>query len=134
MRGPCAECRRFIRNSLRKIFTAIYNPCSETTLGSGDLIRYRILFQDNHLLVVHKPAGIASQGGGPASGGNMLDAYKAMLRVDKDKTGDAFLGLVHRLDQRTSGLMVLVSERMTLRPKPLKIATGKDLKGCCASV
>lgn len=64
-----------------------------------------ILYEDNHLLVVVKPAGILSQGdisGDP----DMLSLLKEYIRVNEQKKGEAFLGLVHRLDRPVSGLMV----------------------------
>ncbi|NLC26405.1 MAG: RNA pseudouridine synthase [Fastidiosipila sp.] len=64
-----------------------------------------ILYEDNHILVAVKPAGILSQedaGGDP----DMLSLLKEYIRINEHKKGDAFLGLVHRLDRPVSGLMV----------------------------
>lgn len=64
-----------------------------------------ILFEDNHLLVVYKPRGVLSQAA-DSSKTDMLNVLKKYL-VDKyNKSGDAYLGLVHRLDRNTSGVMV----------------------------
>ena len=65
-----------------------------------------ILFEDNHLLVVSKPAGMLSQAdrtGDP----DVLSAAKAYVKDVYDKPGDVYLGLVHRLDRPVSGVMVL---------------------------
>lgn len=64
-----------------------------------------ILFEDNHLLVAVKPPGLPSQSGSFA-GPDMLGLLKRDLAVRHHKPGEAYLGLVHRLDQPTSGLMV----------------------------
>ncbi|MGC9513140.1 MAG: RluA family pseudouridine synthase [Fidelibacterota bacterium] len=64
-----------------------------------------ILFEDNHLLVVNKASGLLSQGdisGDP----NLLDMGKSYIKEKYDKPGNVFLGLVHRLDRPTSGVMV----------------------------
>lgn len=64
-----------------------------------------ILFEDNHLLVVRKPAGLLSQGdqtGDP----NLLDLGKTYLKDKYNKPGNVFLGLVQRLDRPVSGVMV----------------------------
>ncbi len=64
-----------------------------------------ILFEDNHLLVVSKPAGLLAQGdktGDP----NLLDIGKNYIKDRYNKPGNVFLGLVHRLDRPTSGVMV----------------------------
>lgn len=62
-----------------------------------------ILYEDDQLLVVHKPAGVLAQPdhtGGP----DVLTQGKAYLA---ETEADPFLGLVHRLDRPTSGIMVL---------------------------
>lgn len=63
-----------------------------------------ILFVDNHLLVVNKPAGMPVQG--DISGDlSLLDAGKAWLKTEYGKPGNVFLGLVHRLDRPVSGVV-----------------------------
>jgi 23S rRNA pseudouridine1911/1915/1917 synthase len=64
-----------------------------------------ILFEDNHLLVAIKPAGVLSQSdisGDP----DMLTLLKEYLKNKYNKPGEAFLGLLHRLDRPVSGVMV----------------------------
>jgi len=64
-----------------------------------------ILYEDNHLLVVNKPAGMLTQG--DKSGDiNLLDMGKQYIKDKYNKPGNVFLGLVHRLDRPTSGVMV----------------------------
>ena len=66
----------------------------------------RIVHEDNHLLVVDKPAGFLSQGddtGDPT----ILDWGKRYIKRQYDKPGAVYLGLAHRLDRPTSGLIVL---------------------------
>ena len=64
-----------------------------------------ILYLDNHLLVLNKPAGVLVQG--DASGDlDLLTAGKAFLKERFNKPGNVFLGLVHRLDRPVSGVMV----------------------------
>lgn len=66
----------------------------------------RILYVDNHVLVVNKPAGLLTQS--DASGEpNLHDLAKAWVKVAYHKPGQAFLGLVHRLDKPVSGIVVL---------------------------
>ncbi len=64
-----------------------------------------VLFEDNHLLVVLKEQNLASC---PDESGdeNLLDLLKEYLRVKYGKKGNVFLGLVHRLDRPTGGVMV----------------------------
>jgi 23S rRNA pseudouridine1911/1915/1917 synthase len=66
--------------------------------------RWPLLHEDNHLLVVYKPAGLLSQG--DASGAdNLLDLCKSWLKMRYAKPGRVFLGLVHRLDRPVAGVM-----------------------------
>ncbi len=65
-----------------------------------------VLYYDNHLLVINKPAGLRSQGdrsGAPT----VLLLAKAWLKAQFNKPGNVYLGLVHRLDAPVSGVMVL---------------------------
>lgn len=65
----------------------------------------KIVFEDNHLLVVVKPAMIpvqADESGDP----DMLTMLKDYLKEKYDKPGEAYLALVHRLDRPTGGVMV----------------------------
>ena len=65
-----------------------------------------IIFEDNHLLVIHKPAGLLSQEdhtGRP----DVLTLCKEYIKNQYDKPGNVFLGLLHRLDRPVSGVMVL---------------------------
>lgn len=64
-----------------------------------------ILFEDNHLLAVNKPAGVLSQEdhtGEP----DLLNLCKEYLKREYDKQGNVFLGLLHRLDKPVSGVML----------------------------
>jgi 23S rRNA pseudouridine1911/1915/1917 synthase len=65
-----------------------------------------ILFEDNHLLVINKPAGLLSQGD-DSGHRSVLDVFKDYLKEKYNKPGNVYLGLVHRLDRPVSGVMVL---------------------------
>ena len=65
----------------------------------------KILYEDNHILVTVKPYGVPVQA--DASGDpDMLTLLKDYLVEKYNKPGDAYLGLVHRLDRPTGGVMV----------------------------
>lgn len=75
---------------------------SSTTYTTNNI---RILYEDNHLLVVEKPVNIASQQdetGDP----DMLTLLKEDIKLRYNKPGEVFLGLVHRLDRPVGGAMV----------------------------
>ncbi len=65
----------------------------------------RILYEDNHLLVVYKPRGILSQADGSELP-DLLTILKGYLKEKYQKPGAVYLGLVHRLDINTCGIMV----------------------------
>jgi len=65
----------------------------------------QVLYEDNHVIAVFKPAGVLSQGdntGDPS----MIDQVKKYLKEKYHKPGNVFVGLVHRLDRPVSGIML----------------------------
>lgn len=65
----------------------------------------KIIYEDNHIIVVEKPVNIPSQGD-KTGDIDMLTIIKEYLIKKYNKPGDAYLGLVHRLDRPTGGVMV----------------------------
>jgi len=63
-----------------------------------------VLFCDNHLLIVCKPAGLPAQQDRTGDE-DLLSLLKAYIKQRFDKPGEAYLGLVHRLDRPVSGVM-----------------------------
>lgn len=64
-----------------------------------------ILYEDNHLLVLDKPAGIATMGTS-ASEESLLDLAKQDVKDRYDKPGNVYLGVVSRLDKPVSGVVL----------------------------
>lgn len=64
-----------------------------------------VLYLDNHLIAVCKPAGMLTQSdeSGEAC---LMDHVKDWLKAEYKKPGNVFLGLVHRLDRPVSGVVV----------------------------
>ena len=70
-----------------------------------DPVNIRVLYEDNHLLVVEKPANVPVQA--DASGDeDLLTACKGYVKEKYQKPGEVYLGLVHRLDRPVGGVMV----------------------------
>ena len=65
----------------------------------------QIVFEDNHLLVINKKAGQLVQGD-KTGDLSLLDLIKNFIKVRDQKPGNVFLGLVHRIDRPTSGLVI----------------------------
>ncbi|MBD5132822.1 MAG: RNA pseudouridine synthase [Clostridiales bacterium] len=64
-----------------------------------------VLFEDNHLLVVVKPQNVPTQAD-ESGDEDLLTKLKKYLVKKYNKPGEAYLGLVHRLDRPTGGVMV----------------------------
>ena len=64
-----------------------------------------VIYEDNHIIVVEKPVNIPSQGD-KTGDLDMLTIIKKYLKEKYNKPGDVYLGLVHRLDRPTGGIMV----------------------------
>ena len=65
-----------------------------------------VLYEDNHCLAVNKPAGLLAQGDATGEP-TLLDAARDYLKEKYAKPGNVFVGLVHRLDRPTSGVVLL---------------------------
>jgi len=67
----------------------------------------KIIFEDSHLIVLSKPAGLLSQGEKTGSQ-NLVDWLRKYL-------GRKYVGLIHRLDRNTSGIMVVAKRTKAAR-------------------
>lgn len=65
----------------------------------------RVIFEDNHLLVVEKPINIPMQED-DSKDKDLLSLCKDYIKEKYNKPGNVYLGLVHRLDRPVSGLCV----------------------------
>jgi 23S rRNA pseudouridine1911/1915/1917 synthase len=72
-----------------------------------------ILFEDNHLLVVNKKPGELVQGD-KTGDEPLVEKLKKYIKVTYNKPGDVFLGVVHRLDRPTSGVVVFAKTSKAL--------------------
>ena len=82
-----------------------------------------ILYEDNHLLVVEKPYGVPSQADSSGDA-DMLSRLKAYVRQKYGKPGEVYLGLVHRLDRPTSGIMVFARTSKAAARLTAQMKTG----------
>ncbi len=65
-----------------------------------------VVYEDNHIVIVNKSAGELVQGdrtGDPT----LIDSVKAWIKEKYDKPGNVFLGVTHRIDRPTCGLVVM---------------------------
>ncbi|WP_294331560.1 RNA pseudouridine synthase [uncultured Chryseobacterium sp.] len=65
----------------------------------------QIVYEDNHLLVINKKVGQLVQGD-KTGDESLLETIKDFIKKKDNKPGNVFLGLVHRIDRPTSGLVI----------------------------
>lgn len=70
------------------------------------MLALSVIYEDNHILVVNKTAGLLVQGD-KTGDKSLLDLAKKYIKNKYQKPGEVFLGLVHRLDRPTTGVIVL---------------------------
>ena len=66
---------------------------------------FDIIYEDNHIIVVQKPQMTACCPD-ESKDDNLFDQIKRYIKTVYDKPGNVYLGLVHRLDRPTGGVMV----------------------------
>lgn len=86
-----------------------------------------VLYEDESLLVINKPAGVAVHGGSGVSHG-IIEQLRAMRPAAR------FLELVHRLDRETSGILMLAKKRSALTALHSEIRDGRVAKHYLALV
>ena len=88
--------------------TAAERPAPQPGAGLAGLLAGAVLYEDDRLLVVNKPAGLAVHGGS-GLGYGVIEALRALRPRDTE------LELVHRLDRDTSGCLMVAKRRSLLR-------------------
>jgi 23S rRNA pseudouridine1911/1915/1917 synthase len=90
-------------------------------------MKLQVLYEDNHLLVVDKPAGLLTQPSGNIGELSLEELAKSWLKEKYKKAGNVFLHAVHRLDKPASGIVVFAKTskalsrlQETLRNKKVK--------------
>lgn len=92
-----------------------------------------ILYGDNHILVAVKPQNVPSQAddsGDP----DFLSQLKQYVKQKYNKPGEAYLGLVHRLDRPTGGVMVFARTSKAAARLSVQLKTGEMHKTYAAIV
>lgn len=67
--------------------------------------KLNVLYEDNHIIVVEKPANVLSQGDATKDL-DLLTMVKQYVKIKYNKPGNVYIGLVHRLDRPVGGIMV----------------------------
>jgi 23S rRNA pseudouridine1911/1915/1917 synthase len=86
-------------------------PTPQSQAFKPENIPLEVLFQDEHILVINKPAGLVVH---PAPGNWSGTLLNALLAFDPQSAQMPRAGIVHRLDKDTSGLMVVARSRTAM--------------------
>ncbi len=85
-----------------------------------------IVYEDNHIIAINKPCGLLVQGD-RTNDETLLDQVKAYIKKRDNKPNNVFLGLPHRIDRPTSGLVVLAKTSKALS-RLSKLFASKDIE------
>lgn len=89
-----------------------YNPKSSSSLSPKlnqiSMLEHSIIYEDDDLLAINKPSGIAVHGGSGLSFG-VIEAFRSL------RPSARYLELVHRIDRDTSGVLVIAKKRSALK-------------------
>lgn len=69
------------------------------------LEKLKVIYEDNHLIAVNKPAGYLVQGD-KTGDLPLVEIVKSYIKVRYKKPGDVFLGVIHRIDRPVSGVVI----------------------------
>ncbi len=101
-------------------------PPPEDERPQPEAVPLAILYEDAHLLVVNKPAGMATHPGAGRRTGTLVNALLAhrpeIASVGADPSRP---GIVHRLDRETSGVLVVAATEAALRALQAQFRRGK---------
>lgn len=89
-----------------------------------------IVYEDNVLLIVHKPAGIATQ----TARLGQADVVSELKNYRKNKGEDTYIGVIHRLDQPVEGLLVFAKNQSAAEQLSLQLQDGTLKKSYLALV
>ena len=87
-------------------------------------VMIKILYEDNHLLVVEKPANVLVQADSTKDL-DLLTILKDDLKKRYNKPGNVYLGLIHRLDRPVGGVMVFAKTSKAAARLSLQVQTHK---------
>ena len=98
-------------------------------------MQLEIIYEDKDILVCFKPAGVATQTASFSSQ-DMVSILKNYL-AKQTKEKDPYVGVIHRLDQPVSGLLVFAKNQKAAASLSKQIQDGnanKDYIACCSGI
>ena len=108
-----ADLDSLIDKAVKNYSDDVKKETFQTIMNNIKLIKKHLIYEDNHLLVYNKQPGVLVQGD-KTGDTSLLDILKNYLKITKKKEGNVYLGLVHRLDRTSSGVMVFAKTSKAL--------------------
>jgi 23S rRNA pseudouridine955/2504/2580 synthase len=102
-----AKYRLVIGDVVRVPPVRVAERATEEFVAAVPPAHFRVLFEDEYMLVIDKPAGVAVHGGSGI-------AFGVIEQMREARPLGKFLELVHRLDRETSGVLMLAKKRAAL--------------------
>ncbi|MEL0031148.1 MAG: pseudouridine synthase, partial [Betaproteobacteria bacterium] len=115
--GPSARLSPGDKLRIPPIRTATRDPVSRVDSS----VKLTILYEDDDLIAIDKPSGLAVHGGSGVSSGVI-----ELIRGQRPKA--PFLELVHRIDKETSGILLIAKKRSALKSLHEQIREGATRK------
>ncbi len=93
-----------------------------------------VVFEDDYLAVINKASGMIVHPGAGVNGGTLANAIAFRFGLDEEGAGNRRVGIVHRLDKETSGLIVVAKNNLTLEKLSVQFHDRKVSKSYVALV
>lgn len=90
-------------------------------------MKSKVIFEDELIIVVHKPACLATQTC-KVGQQDLVSEMKNYLSLAENTVGEPYVGLIHRLDQPVEGILVLAKNERIAKELSSQIVTGKIQK------
>ncbi len=92
-------------------------------------VTFQVLYEDEHLLAVDKPSGLAAHPGTGITGATLVEEARAYLKVPAEPPAGAFVpSPAHRLDRETSGIVVVAKTRKAMVGLTHIFTSGEGVK------
>ena len=111
--------------------TVVLRPTQQTQVFKPEPMALDVVFEDEHMMVINKPAGLVVH---PAAGHWTGTLLNGLLAWHAGASGLPRAGIVHRLDKDTSGLMLVAKSRTAMDALVQAIAAREVHRGYVALV
>jgi 23S rRNA pseudouridine955/2504/2580 synthase len=117
-----------VRGDEEKLLASPLGRAGEQAAPHGT-VTFRVLFEDEHLLAVDKPSGLAAHPGTGITGATLVEEARAYLHVPADLPPTEFKpSPAHRLDRETSGVVLVAKTRRCMARLTEIFTSGEGIR------